>query len=297
MKYIFIVNGAAGSRKNNPYLPYIEAVCQDLQLSYQIAYTTKPHDATDFAANYSATDAVIVSVGGDGTAFEVLNGLKEQTAMAVLPCGTGNDYYRMIAPYPTDYKKTLIDTVKGRLVKVDYGISDSCKFLNGTSFGIDASVNRMVCEKLKHSIVPRSIAYAVSAISNVFHPQTIKLSLQADDTKVEMKACLCAIMNGGYYGNGVCPTSRANIQDGLFEICAVEAATTGQLIKILPAYMKGNGEQIKTAHFYRAKDIEVSCDHDVDIQSDGELFGGSHMHFSIAPAALPLLVPDYSKLR
>lgn len=297
MKYIFIVNGAAGSRKKNPYFPHIDALCRRLNLDYEIIYTQAPGDATKIATAHSGSDYTLLAVGGDGTAYEVLNGLDAaSTAMAILPCGTGNDYYRMIGSRKKPAEQLLEETLTGKTVKVDYGQSDYSRFLNVTSFGMDASVNRLVCEKIKQSPIPRSLAYAVSAVSIISHPYSFGLHLQTESETIDTKGLLCCIMNGAYYGNGVCPTAKASLQDGVFNLCVVDAVKTSRLPFLLVKYMGGKGESIKEAHYLTAKKVEITTDSSVDVQSDGEQFAATSISFEIKPAGLSLLVPADSLL-
>src|SRR5437879_6491836 len=103
-----IVNPWAGHGRCGKRWPEIAARLRAARVEFDSAFTTGPGDAT-----WLASDALrrgmttVVSVGGDGTAHEVVNGFFEKDPDAVvpinpearfglLPCGTGGDLARAL---------------------------------------------------------------------------------------------------------------------------------------------------------------------------------------------------------
>jgi diacylglycerol kinase family enzyme len=80
-------------------------------------------DAVNIVKNLPIDDySAIVSVGGDGTSHEVINGLfyredKKKIPLAFLPNGTGNDFCINLSLESID--KGLDYIVKGDLIKTD----------------------------------------------------------------------------------------------------------------------------------------------------------------------------------
>ena len=69
-----------------------------IRADYEIIETQFPNHAKEIAQQYTALDDVcLYAVGGDGTIFEVMNGINDQVPLAIIPCGTGNDFYRVIS--------------------------------------------------------------------------------------------------------------------------------------------------------------------------------------------------------
>ena len=97
MKHIFIVNPVSGAGRGKKIGENIERVAPEMGLDYEIHYTTRGHEATEIAKRYKKEKNIIYSVGGDGTLLEVLNGIiGSKNMLAVVPAGSGNDYYRNI---------------------------------------------------------------------------------------------------------------------------------------------------------------------------------------------------------
>ena len=99
-RHCIIVNPAAGKGAAKKAVPEIEAVLNRLGLDYDVKYTEYPGHGIRLAKEACAGDyAIVVAVGGDGTANEVINGMMQADRasesfphFAVLPVGRGNDF-------------------------------------------------------------------------------------------------------------------------------------------------------------------------------------------------------------
>jgi diacylglycerol kinase family enzyme len=99
MKVAFIINPTAGKGRAAKIVPEIEKTMSDIKnVEYRLLYTEKPGHAISIAKDAASSGADIVfAVGGDGTVNEVMNGLiGTGAALAVLPCGSGNDFIRSL---------------------------------------------------------------------------------------------------------------------------------------------------------------------------------------------------------
>ena len=297
MKYIFIINPTAGTAMCNEIEETLQKLHETQNLEYETRYTTRGSDATRFAAEYSAEDDVtIVACGGDGTVYEVINGIRPGVRMAIIPTGTGNDFYRMIGP-KKDVIKLIEETINGQVIDVDYGVCNGRPFMNCTTMGIDAIVNEYVCESLKKTIMPKAFMYAVAAVKSIFNPKPFMAEITIDDQKITKEVLLVAVMNGRYYGNGISPTINADITDGLFDICIVKKVGIPLLVTLLPVYFAGKGHLLgRYITFIRGKDVKVSSNIDITFQSDGESYHGKNLDITIKNKALPLQVPCHSPL-
>ena len=116
MKYVFIVNPTSGKGKSLRFVPLIENYFKNSEEEYEIIYTEYPKHATEIAARYTEKDDVILySVGGDGTATEILDGLDLSVRFGVVPGGTGNDFLKSIDVEKELMKKYLKLQLKERI--------------------------------------------------------------------------------------------------------------------------------------------------------------------------------------
>ncbi len=299
MKHIFIVNPKSGKNKKVDIIATIEEVCHEKELDFEVLITQYSGHASLLAAQYSIKDNVcIYSVGGDGTAYEILNGLNDKVEMAIIPCGTGNDFYRMIARHkPTSFKRRVIEAIDGESIELDYGVVNNKRFLNCTTIGFDAQINHYSSTKLRGTFIPSAISYLVAALSQIVNSKPLTLTISTDDETWTQDVLLCAIMNGRYYGGGFIPTPNAELQDGYFDVCVINYMSRTEITKLINKYMKGKHTELPVCKMFKAKKVTLESKSIATLQSDGECFNETHIHMEIMHNALKLKVPSRSQLK
>lgn len=290
MKHIFIVNPYTCKDKTSGYIETINNICKQLNEEYEIFKTEYIGHATDITKQYT-TNTCIYSVGGDGTAYEVANGLQNNCSMAIIPAGTSNDFFRMLNIKDKNISEILNGTILGKEITVDYGLCNNKVFLNTTTLGLDARVNSMVCDLLKKTPLPKFLLYGFAAVVNIFNPQPFEALITTDSKSFKVKSILIAVMNGKYYGNGFSPTKKADIQDGLLDVCIVHNTPILKMLCLLPKYFKGNTESYKEVTHLLVKKINIKTPYPVHVQSDGENYTQRELIIELKNKALHLRVP------
>lgn len=258
--------------------------------TYKIIETTHYRHSIELATEYDEIDNIIYCVGGDGTAYELVNGITK-AKLAIIPCGTANDFYRMISNNH-DIKACIANTINGHDIAIDYGYCNDHYFLNSTTMGIDARVNDLVCVMLKKTKIPTQLLYVISALICIFKPLPFHAIVKTTTNTYEYDCLLIGIMNGKYYGNGVAPMNNVDLQDGLFNVCIVEKLSFFKLCRYLPCYFKGNTTNIKYFHTFKANEVAIILDQKVVSQSDGETFINDKFSFKNFHKALKLQIPN-----
>lgn len=97
MKYVFIINPVAGKGKvQAPFAKQVEEYFKNNGGEYEIYYTSARGEARKYSKSLAETGKKlrIYACGGEGTAFEVLNGTYgfDNVSMGVVPCGSANDF-------------------------------------------------------------------------------------------------------------------------------------------------------------------------------------------------------------
>lgn len=297
MKHVFIVNPVSGHGRAMKIVPLIHNYFKTKPGDYVIHETTGHLSAKEFTSRYTANDdACVYSVGGDGTAFEVLNGLNDGVRMAVIPAGTGNDFFRMAHVSSKDMALLLAQTIEGKDVHVDYGSINGNRIINTSSMGFDAQINNKATSIGKKLPIPSKLVYIVSALITLSELQAYNLTLELPDGEHHFHAVLIVINNGRWYGGGFQPTPMADIQDGYFDICVVDDVKWYTALRLLPKYMKGTHVTEKYAHFFKADKFVLKSEGEVDIAFDGEPIRGNRFDFEMKKGALWLRVPQHSPL-
>jgi len=155
MKYKIIVNPAAGKGRSITLMEQVESMLWERGVKIEFVLTKAPGDATILANEATKEDwQVIVSLGGDGTASEVIGGLVgSNSALGIIPCGTGNDFARSLG-VPLDIEQAVNTLLDGKKRKIDIGWERDQIFANIASVGFPCEVARQATamKRLKGSL-------------------------------------------------------------------------------------------------------------------------------------------------
>lgn len=268
MSILFIVNPKAGSGRVLKILEQIREKMKAFKKEYEIAYTKGPEDAIIIAREASNVFTKIVSVGGDGTLNEVVNGIAGSRAiLGVIPAGTGNDFAKTIYSGLNldDIIETIID---GEVESIDVGKCNHKYFINIASAGIDAEIAHRV-QRVQKSISGKSV-YLNALFKTLVNFKGIDFNIKLEDFSFKSNTLLITASNGKYYGGGMLPTPDADIKDGLFDVCHVKNLNKLKIIALLYKFIKGNHTSLKEVTIFKTKRLTVQADKKFFVNIDGE---------------------------
>lgn len=290
MDHVFIVNPVSGSGRYTKVLTIIQDYFSDREDSFEIRFTEYVGHATKIAAEYSSEGTILYSVGGDGTSHEIVNGLCDGVLLAIIPVGSGNDFWRMIN-YRGSLERIVIDTIEGKDVLIDVGLANGVRYLNCANIGLDALVNKGANE-FRFKWFPRNLVYALFALKCIVTKETIDFSYEHEGEIVEHTALLASFMNGQYYGGGFRSAPLASMTDGLIDICIVKDVSRRRIISLLPKYFKGAHLDLDIVSFMQVSSFRISSASDLVFGLDGEISFASVIDVEVLPKAVSLRVPN-----
>lgn len=236
----------------------------------------------------------MVAVGGDGTINEVMNGLvRTQTALAVVPAGTGNDWVRTVG-IPSDPHEAWKVATDGKIIESDVGEAVGHRyFLNVAGVGFDAEVARCIGEArgllAKLGPTPR---YVVSVLKTFFgyHGADAKATVDGNERDID-KLFLMAVAVAKYYGSGMMIAPSAAIDDGLFDIVWGHDVRMHELPGILKRIYKGAHLDHPKVDNCQCRELALSSDVPLPFHLDGDVAGTLPVTFRIHDKALKIVVP------
>ncbi len=284
MRRVFIVNPIAGNGKALRIGKTLEIVCKVENLDYEIIYTTGPGHAKDIAKQKSEKydDAIIYSVGGDGTLNEVVNGIiNSNVILGVIPGGSGNDFYKMIEEKKELFKKIDVGKVNGRY------------FINIASLGLDAKIAKRANE-IKSKYISRPLIYYFSIISELIKLESI--NLKTDEESKRKNLTMLSVCNGSYYGGGIKIAPSASLTSGLFEVYEVSKMKRLQTLKLLMLLLKGQHENSEYVNHWKTNSLVVESNVPLICNVDGEIIKDQKFVFEKIEDGLNLLYQDHPKI-
>ncbi|RRC94283.1 diacylglycerol kinase family lipid kinase [Erysipelotrichaceae bacterium OH741_COT-311] len=284
MKHIFIINPESGQGEALANKDLIESVALRYNIPYQILLTQYKGHATTLASNINPKENITVySVGGDGTLFEIVQGLDPSIPLGIIPCGSGNDFFRSLDIQYNNLEDLLIKLITGETMPIDIGTCLHHRFINCTSCGLDAEINDAATKLIRKKIVPKKIAYMAATLKAIIRPTYYPLTITIDNLELQKECLLISIMNGKYYGGGFTPAPDAKLNDGLLDICIVEKMPYLKILKLLPKYLKGKHQGTPGILNYQGKKITITSDKKIMFESDGECYLASKEEITLHP--------------
>ncbi|MBK6932721.1 MAG: diacylglycerol kinase family lipid kinase [Saprospirales bacterium] len=291
-------NGAAGRR-----WPRIEALLQEMGVSYTVRFT----DARGHAVRL-VDDAVlkghrhILGLGGDGTNHEIVNGIMRQRhaatadiAYALLPIGTGNDWARSYG-IPRDPRTRLgrlleLKTVLQDVGNVQYhtgGQTAGRYFANVAGMAYDA----FIAKKLdRHRFVSR-LQYLLMVGQYLFEYRPVPACLRFNGQTVEDVFYTINIGICRYSGGGMQLVPHAVPDDGLLALTYARRLPKWEVLAQTRRFY--NGTILSHPKIGNSQVRHLLVEHTGDtptlLEADGEFLGETPATFSIADKALRVVL-------
>jgi len=256
--------------------------------------TARRGDAADHAA--AAGDRLVVAVGGDGTAHEVVNGLLRRSAdraprVGFLQRGTGADLRRSV-PSPRQPEEVAAWLTTDRWRPLDAGrLSTSTGrryFINVADAGIGAEVVRRAARG--PDALGGTVNFLGAAVVSLLRHRNAPVRLRLDDGPVlQRRIRTIAVANGAYLGGAMWIAPRARTDDGWFEVVTIGDVGRWLGVRSLPMLYRGTHGRLDQVEFSRARRVEIVSDTPIGIEADGELAGTTPAVFEIMPRALQVI--------
>jgi len=242
-----------------------------------------------------ARDSLLVVVGGDGTVNEVVNGVAGTGAeIAVLPCGTGQDFGRTHG-IPNRFDEAVRVALEGATRTIDLGRVEldsgtSRFFANVGSAGMSGSVARRANAMTKALGGRVTFFYALTREFLAWRNTRVVVEL---DGGVRREGLLhdVIVANGRYHGGGMKLAPDARRDDGLFDVVLIGDVTKLDFATTAPKLYSGRYLSHPKVELLRSSTVAIDAAKPLPLEVDGEPLGTTPARFEIVPAALRLRVP------
>jgi YegS/Rv2252/BmrU family lipid kinase len=238
----------------------------------------------------SGVDAVF-GAGGDGMLATILPALLgTQTALGVVPLGTGNVWARELG-LPMEPGAAVTAQLERPARPVDIGRLNRIPFLVVASAGLDARIVEVVEANMKGL---GQAAYPLASLGLLSEVRGAKCRVVLDGEEIDLPLLAAVISNVRMYGGLVPLVPSARVDDGVLDVVLFEGTDPFQLAAHVAKVLAGQHERDANIHMCRARSIRiVSRDRPMPIQADGDLRGTTPAEIVVEPGAvLALAVPE-----
>jgi YegS/Rv2252/BmrU family lipid kinase len=292
-----VVNPAAGGGRGGQNAQRILERIRAAGLAIEVAQTRAPGEASALAREaFERGFRRFLSMGGDGTAFEVINGLfpyqesQGRPELALLPLGTGNSFLKDFGYCGPE--QTIEDLLDGRTQRCDVirltHSQGEFYFINLLTLGFAADVADVVNRRFKWL---GQAGYVLGVLVCVARLEPQFFPLRTDDSRdLDRKPCLfLAFSNTRYTGGKMLIAPDADPRDGLIEYVRWGPIGRFGLLRNLPRLFDGTHIRRPQASRRAVRRVEFEMDAPVNVTLDGESMRLQCRSIEVLPAALDIV--------
>jgi diacylglycerol kinase (ATP) len=294
MRKCVIFNPTARGDKARRFRRHLDAISHESALKM----TTVAGGARQLAKDAVAEGfEIIVAGGGDGTVNEVLNGIGdapdgfERARLGVLPLGTVNVFARELS-IPAKLESAWEVIRQERESKIDlpwveFGANGNRQkryFVQLAGAGLDARAIELVKWQVKKIVGP--LAYVMAGFHALMGPPS---KIGVTGGQHSSAGGLVMIGNGRLYGGEFRLFPKADLRDGLLEICILPRVNWFTLVRCSPELLL-RGVLPSSAHeLFQAETVTLTSESPTPLQIDGELIGQLPATFALDRSRLRVI--------
>jgi diacylglycerol kinase (ATP) len=292
---LVIFNPAAGNGRAKRCRPALEQLLDARGIEAEFALTRAPGHARELIhdAPLQRFDAV-AAAGGDGTLFEVVNGLKQHPGaglpLGVVPVGTGNAFARDLGLCNRNWRQA-VDIIKaGQLRVIDLAYFEargaSGHFINVLGSGFVADVAALA-RRLK---ALGNFAYTVAIFLRLAALKPRPIELQIDGRRLRRDNLFVEVCNSRYTADFLI-APEALLEDGLLDVVLLNRCSRLRLIANFRKVLNGTHLQLPEVEMFKARQVSISSSQASALTPDGEVLGSTPVTIRCEQSSLPVFWP------
>ena len=290
-RFCAIVNrSAGGGRAGRQWKAAVEQLGEQ-GCPCDVSFTNGPKHATELAQRAAeAGQRRFLSVGGDGTASEVVNGLfaagvSKDCELGMIPLGTGNSFLRDFGI--TNMEEALVALERGRCRPIDvlrltHTEGQIC-FINTMGTGFVARAGELTNERFKFLGAAGYVAAVLICIARLqYERNALKYADEVDDAET----VLTSFSNSQYTGGAMRMAPQADVADGLLDVVRAGRLRRGELTAAFGRIFKGTHVELDAVWTRQVARVDMVRPTRQPVLIDGDLFHVTPLSIEVLPGSL-----------
>ena len=241
----------------------------------------------------------IVSIGGDGTPFELINGLyhsgrpAQHIEWGMIPAGTGNSFLRdFVEVSAPEILRRMLAGEKRQVDLVEFsyrheGQTVKKYFHNILGLGLIADVLKLTNEKLKPF---GPLGYSLAVMIRLFKGMANRLTITVDGVTHELENSALVISNSKFTGGAMKIAPMAETADGKVDMVVFDRVNRRDIVNIFSNIFKGTHVGHTKVKILSGSEMVIDTEPDELLMADGELLGVTPLTLKVLPGELTVLV-------
>lgn len=296
--FFAIVNPAAGGGRCGKLASRALGRVRQAGIDLEIAQTSCAGEATSFARKaYAQGYRNFLAVGGDGTSYEIVNGLFPEAetagrpALGFLPLGTGNSFLRDFTSRGVEHTIEALRQNSRRLCDVIRlrHASGEIYFINILNLGFAADAGEVANRRFRRWGTARYIGGVLATLARLEHLAFPHKLAGARDW--DRRPCLfLALANSKFTGGKMMMAPQADPADGKIEYVRWSPLGRLRLLWNFPRLFSGTHITHPLASRAAVKRIDFDLSGPTNVIVDGEVLFLDCRSVEVLPAALDVIV-------
>ncbi|HYA22655.1 MAG TPA: YegS/Rv2252/BmrU family lipid kinase [Terriglobales bacterium] len=296
--FLAVVNPAAGGGRWRKLIgPALDRLRAG-GIGVEVVETSCPGHASEIARDaYARGSRKFIAVGGDGTSYEIVNGLfpaqnaSERPTLAFLPLGTGNSFLREFSDRGVEHAIEALLARRSRpcdVMRMCHA-GGVIHYINLLSMGFAADVATLRARRFS---AWGELGYQSSIFISLARLRRRPFPLRVDEQgEIDNRPCLFLTFNNSKFTGGTMMIApKADVNDGLIEYVRWGPIGRIGLIRNLPTLYDGTHIHHPLAERKSARRIDFYLHEPVDVMVDGEVLSLLCQTLAVLPSALNVVV-------
>jgi YegS/Rv2252/BmrU family lipid kinase len=290
MKLLMLTNPLAGRKQGQAVAEKSLALFRQHGITVETIYSEYPGHLTGIAEREVKGEwDGIVALGGDGTLFEVINGMMQGNPdlpipLGVLPAGTGNSFSRDLDI--KTHADAMDKIIAGATRPVDLGqctcADRSFVFINILGFGFVADVAQKAYSYRQYG----ALNYVIGVFIITRNLTSYPLEFEIDGRAYQRDNIFVEISNSRKTGGDMIMAPDAKIDDGLLDVVILNKVSRLRLLSALPKIFMGTHLRMKEVEHFTGKTMTFRTEPAKVLTPDGEMVGTTPISVTVLPGKI-----------
>lgn len=296
--YLAVINPAAGGGRCGKRCPAAVERLRAAGVAVDTVETSAAGEAIELVRKaWAEGRRRFIAVGGDGTGYEVVNGLfplatesGERPTLGFLPLGTGNSFLRDFTDQGAEHTIEALAKGSRRACDVIRLVHSGgvLHYINLLSIGFVADVNGLRARRFKRW---GEFGYVLAVITAVAGLRARGYPMRVDGGELDAAAQTFASFNNSKFTGGkMMMAPHADTADGTIAVVRVGEMGRLSLLATFPKIFKGTHVEHPAVTTCQAARVELELAEAIDVMVDGEALQVVPQVLDVLPGALDVVV-------
>ena len=299
MKTLLVVNPAAGHGHGRKVFERFESRLREAIPGLEVRFSEYAGHAVEIGREAARTSYDrLLCLGGDGTPYELINGLyaegrpARRPEIGQIPAGTGNSFLR-------DFDITTPEQALGAILAGRRRKADLIEFeeqergrtvrrysLNIIGAGLIADILRLTNERLKFL---GAAGYSLAVLAELVKGMKNRIEIETDGRRFMVENSALVVSNSKFTGGKMKIAPFADTADGRADLVLFKDVNRREIVSIFSGVFSGKHAAHPKVEMGQAAAITVESDPPLRLMADGELLGWTPLRLKVLPAELDIL--------